>query len=186
MATVISMIEMKAAESDQRAVQESLNDIGQRLRSMGLVYQALAGVADNPMVSLDSFLPSLIDLIVDSYDLEAHVKVVCTAEKVIAPARIAFSVGVIVNELVTNAVKHAFPDGRSGTITVAMDRPDAESARLIVSDDGAGVQGDRSGFGTMMIETLIRQIQGSIERIDDAGTNIVTRFPCAPTDSDGD
>jgi two-component sensor histidine kinase len=87
--------------------------------------------------------------------------------------------GLIVNELVTNAIKYAFPDGRGGTIKVTF-RADAEASKgcLCVADDGVGMTEPRPvGLGLRLIESLARQIEGRVtSKSSDQGTTFQVDF----------
>ena len=94
----------------------------------------------------------------------------------------AIAVGVIVTELVINALKHAFPDG-SGTIAVAFRRQETGSVEITVSDDGVGCCEDeagpprRRGLGTRIIQAMLTKLEGTRERAGaDTGTRVAIRF----------
>lgn len=80
------------------------------------------------------------------------------------PAKDAMAVGLIVNELATNALKHAFPDNRSGTIRISLRR--SSPFALIVEDDGVGLSPNHSGSGTELIALLARQLGANLDRED--------------------
>jgi two-component system, sensor histidine kinase PdtaS len=93
----------------------------------------------------------------------------------------AACVSILVNELVTNAFKHAFPDGRGGTIRVALTGSNRE-LELHVEDDGVGMNGSAAsrgtGLGTRLVDTFVRQLRGRHEvKSDASGTRHRIRFP---------
>ncbi len=105
-------------------------------------------------------------------------------EGVELPAERAVPLGLIVNEAVTNALKHAFPDGRPGTVRVRLQRPEGGTLQLEVSNDGIGPQATRvegqgavAGGGTRLIGALARQLGGSAEWRGPPGTTVVVAFP---------
>jgi len=72
----------------------------------------------------------------------------------------------ILNELLTNAFKYAFPDGRSGSITVDASRGENGYLALVVSDDGVGLTDQKAstgGIGTFLVETLASQLKANVE-----------------------
>ncbi len=88
----------------------------------------------------------------------------------------------IINELLTNALRHAFPDGRSGLITVGLVRDDGDGIRLAVRDDGAGIPesvnvDNARGFGLVLVRTLAEQLDGALELERGNGTSWTLRFP---------
>jgi two-component sensor histidine kinase len=89
--------------------------------------------------------------------------------------------GLIINELVTNCLKHAFPAGRRGTVHIAMELGNDRQVTLRVTDDGIGLPADfgfqeTQSLGLTIVTTLVRQLGGTIEVHRDAGTEYVIRF----------
>jgi two-component sensor histidine kinase len=103
------------------------------------------------------------------------------AERIEVKPDAASSLALIVHELVTNAVQHAFPDGTTGSIHISLRRAADEGwAELTVTDDGKGlpVGGPRPGsLGMELIERLSRQLGGEFEIAGDRGTTARVRFP---------
>lgn len=93
----------------------------------------------------------------------------------------AIPCGLMTNEMVSNALKHAFPDGRKGRITIRIGMVDSDCL-LTVSDDGVGFpegateDGVRS-FGLQIIDTLTKQLDGELTITRDPGTTFTLRFP---------
>ncbi len=112
----------------------------------------------------------------------------------------AIPLGLILNELVTNALKHGFPEGGPGTVTVQLRYVEGAlpgegqdygsgSAQLVVRDDGVGLPAhlnfrETSSMGTQLINLLVRQLEGQAEVITDSGTTIKIRFPLAENEGD--
>ena len=84
-------------------------------------------------------------------------------------ADVSVSLGLIVTELVINALKHAFPAGRAGRVTVSYDTS-GDDWKLVVADDGVGMPVDgqppKPGLGTNIVEALARQLKGSVNVAD--------------------
>jgi two-component sensor histidine kinase len=99
----------------------------------------------------------------------------------------AVALGLIANELVTNAVKHAFPDGRSGRIWLGFGR-EGEAYLLTVADDGVGLprEGRAGSFGHRLVRELARQFGGEFRIEADGGTRATVRLPAGTILSDGD
>ena len=89
--------------------------------------------------------------------------------------------GLIVNELITNAIKHAFPDGRSGTVCVSLEEEDEHRLRLTVEDDGIGFRQPRSsGTGQRLVTALAQQLGGRYEnKVTGYGCSFSVAFPNA-------
>ena len=95
---------------------------------------------------------------------------------------IAIACGLVLNELLSNALKHAFPEGQSGTITVAFHCEDG-SATLVVADDGIGLLAASGGperpgsLGQRLVAALVRQLRGTSSLQGDRGTRFTLTFP---------
>lgn len=93
----------------------------------------------------------------------------------------ATSTGLIINELVSNAAKHAFADGQSGTIVVELGAKDG-MCMLCVADDGRGehdATGETEGIGLKLVDLFAQQMDGTVSREANPGLRITVRFPCA-------
>jgi two-component sensor histidine kinase len=88
----------------------------------------------------------------------------------------------LANELVANAYKHAFPDGRTGTIEVGLRRLTVQSAQLSVVDDGVGFDPStvKENLGLQLVRQLAGQLLGAVEMTSQAGTAATVTFACAP------
>lgn len=93
------------------------------------------------------------------------IRVKVTAEEVDLDPAVTVPVGLIVNELVTNAFKYAFPDGRGGTIEVQFKKIDPENAEIVVRDNGVGCPPTaREGLGSRLVGLLAKQLRGTVSR----------------------
>ena len=116
-------------------------------------------------------------------DLEAcapaNIRVVCDAESHMLPLTWVISLGLVINELVTNAIKYAFPNNRDGTIRVTFFQ-DGNFLRLVVADDGAGVVGEGKGcgIGLPLLQAFSENLKWTIEQRSDArGTSTSVLLP---------
>jgi two-component system, sensor histidine kinase PdtaS len=89
-------------------------------------------------------------------------------------------VGLIVNELLTNSLKYAFPDGKKGEIKLSLENVDSNIYSLKISDNGIGKipnsQAKGTGFGTQLVSLLTRQIDGKLEEKNENGMVISINF----------
>jgi PAS domain S-box-containing protein len=176
MTSAIHMIGAEIAETESQAVHDALTNVERRLRSAELVYDALVASEDHMTVRLDEYLDNLVDRIAESH-AGGDVRIEQSLSPVTVHSKRAFPVGAAVNEMITNALKHAFPQGR-GTISVRLVTGEESHAILTVSDDGVGAAPDaKSGYGTLIIESLIEQIGGSVTRTTNAGTTLRLTIP---------
>ncbi len=112
-----------------------------------------------------------------------HIARTLEAEAQPLPVDQAIPAGLIVNELVSNALEHAFPDGQDGTLSVTF-RADAGEAQLVVADDGCGAEAldDEGALGLRLVRGLTRQLRGSLSTETEAGVTATITFPIDPSE----
>ena len=166
--TVLSLITLQANRADSTDVKMALQEAADRIRAVSLAYDKLAlSSVGLETVRLDDHLQELCEqisrgIVPDGVSLRTRL----AAATIRADA--AISLGIIANELVTNAVKHAFK-GKDGTIEVAT-RRDGDALELRVSDNGCGLSASKQrGLGTRLVETFVRQLGGWHEVTSSAG-----------------
>jgi two-component sensor histidine kinase len=105
---------------------------------------------------------------------------VVDAEPLMVDLRRAIAVGLILNELISNAFKHAFPGGRAGTVVIRIAR-EGEVIEIGVSDDGVGLPDPvpTGSFGLRLVRILTEQVRGSLRLEGSNGTSVVVRFGVA-------
>jgi PAS domain S-box-containing protein len=158
---------------------EAIDGAANRVMVLARVYDRLELRSEGDVrLSLRDFVEQLCTdlrpMLLDLRPLALHVRV---ADREIDMSR-AVLVGLVVNEALTNAAKYAFPDGRPGSITVAVTAV-GRDLKLVVEDDGIGVLPDRfgSGTGTRLIRSLAQQLGGSFTISTPPGTRIEITFP---------
>ena len=171
---VASYLRMQRRGARPEAV-EVLLQAEQRVAAVSALHAALNDTGGNGSVALGPYLARIAELLNGSLPENVSVEVD------IAPARLpperAAALGLIVNEFVTNSVKHAFPDYRAGRVRVT-GRFDGTSYELSMQDDGIGFAlQEAGGLGLSIIEAAAQQLQASTEwPAATAGTALRTRF----------
>jgi two-component system, sensor histidine kinase PdtaS len=157
--TVMAMVELQARRSKNRGVQEALRQVADRIQAIAHASQQLAvHSGDIETVRLDAHLCGIVEQIERGLSRE-EIRVECEVDNVTAAADAATSISIIVNELVTNAIKHAFNGDGSGHVRVT-GRSGAEF-ELIVADDGRGMRpqgGTSTGLRSKLVESFARQL----------------------------
>ena len=173
--TVLALIRMQAQRSAGSELQAALQQIADRIGAIAKASEQLAIRSDDlESVRLDNYLCELCGHIEQGLSRE-EVEVDCDVMPcTVGPDR-AIALSIIVNELVTNSLKHAFSDGASGCVRVS-GKVNGGGLELTVSDNGDGIKPARSrtrvGLGTKLVETYIRQL-GATYDVDssDGGTS---------------
>jgi len=146
---------------------EALGTALYRVESIARAHRHLyRGTGQSDAVQMRAYLTDLCTALADALLLRGGVTLVCSVDEAEVPRDRAVSIGLIVNELVTNAAKHAFNGRASGTITVGFRRRPG-GWTLIVSDDGVGMQdaapaGPDHGLGSRLIPAFARQANGTL------------------------
>jgi len=170
---VAGLIRMQLRRSTDGPAREALREALSRVVSISEAQRNLNGVAGpDRTVDMARYLKELCRNLAEALFLGELVRLECDAQPAQMARDRAVAVGLIVNELVTNAAKHAFTDGRRGLIHVAFARDDG-GYKLIVEDDGQGLPADfatrRAGLGRGLVEAFTRQAGGSLTVGDGPG-----------------
>ncbi|MBW8909419.1 MAG: PAS domain-containing protein [Mesorhizobium sp.] len=179
---VSSLILMQSRTIKDKAVRDSLATMLERIEALSTVHRRLYQSKDVSTFDVSDFARDLVsDLLAASG--RSHIGSKLDLAPVIVPAEKATPVALMVNELVTNALKHAFKDEtRPGNIGLKMSQPDGHLI-IEVSDDGIGMDGadGDTSFGMRLIRQLGRQLRADVEWRDAGpGTQVVITMPNGP------
>jgi len=167
---VNSLLDLQRRKSADPETRHALEQAMGRIRSVARVHHHLYVVPDIGAIDFKQYLTELCTALAQAAFPPAGLSLRCHCEDAYMPRSRAIAVGLVTNELVTNAVKHAFPDGREGVIDVRFQRSEAGWA-LSVRDDGIGlVDKPKSGLGTSLTEEFARQAGGTLSVQKDGGT----------------
>ncbi|MDZ5455478.1 histidine kinase dimerization/phosphoacceptor domain -containing protein [Azohydromonas lata] len=181
---VSSLLQLQRRQLSDPAIQAAFSETESRVRAMALVHQRLYQQSTLSSLDFADYLRSLGSQLLQSFGGERSVKVVYQLQPLKLPVGTAIPLGLIVTELITNALKYAF-DRHGGVLGVEL-APDGEwGLHLVVSDDGpglpAGFEPLRSrGLGMRLVQTLSRQIDATVEfgeNADGGGTRCRIRAP---------
>lgn len=184
MNTMMSLLSLHAwSLSDPNAV-IALEDAKNRLGAMALLYDRLYRSGNVESASVREYLPPLIDEIVETFPLAERISTSIDVEDLVLSAGILSTLGILVNEIVTNSMKYAFEGRPGGKIGLSVKRS-ASTVCLEIFDDGPGFPEDfpydsienSSGFGMKLIAMLVRQLNGSVSMENASGARVIMRFP---------
>ncbi len=180
---VYSLLSLQSARITDPAALDLLLDSQNRIHSMALIHQTLYGSRDFARVDFALFIDTLLPALIKSFGAEAdRISVHVDIEPVRLPIGVALPCGLVVNELITNAFRHAFRDRDRGEIRVALTRQSNDAALLSVSDDGIGLP-DGAGIATtdtlglQLVGQLADQMDGTISIRRSDPTQFSLRFP---------
>ena len=182
LAVVASLLGMQADTLDSGAAARALLESQRRVHSMALIHEHLYGTKDLTCIPFDEYADELATELYIAFSSPGNIELVVRAEPIELPIDKAIPCGLILNELITNALKYAFPETRSGTVEVLFAEKTPGLLTLTVNDNGIGFplgldwpQSD--SLGLKIVQILSRQIEGSISVDGLTGTRFEIAFP---------
>lgn len=181
MTLITSLLSLQASSmTDERAV-SALKDAESRVRAMVDIYDKLYRDTDYRAIGLRSYFTSLLNDLSRHYTTSARIRIDHDVDDGLLDTRVVFPLGIIVTELVTNALKYAFPGTRQGVIEVRV-HVDAGVLQLRVADNGIGMNREEMdshahGFGMQLVGLLAQQISADTTLIVNGGTIFTLTAP---------
>ena len=179
---VSSLLSLQARSAKGTDGQDILAEAQNRIRTLALIHEKLYASGDMAGVNMADYLGELVGQLASTFDIPpTKVKVRTDIESVRLNIDTAIPCGLIVNELVANSLKHAFPEGRNGQVTVRLQRPGGEEYELSVEDNGIGFPegldfAKTKTLGCQLINSLAAQLGGTVELLRQGGTKSTVRF----------
>lgn len=175
---VSSLLLLQSRQVDDPNLREVMEEGQNRVQSIGIVHQKLYQGDNLSSIDMKDYFINLSESILDTFAAEDRVQIECIMDKLELDVDTAVPLGLIVNELLTNALKYAFPDGRSGRVKIRLAVTDDESLRLEVADNGVGktAQTKGTGFGSQLIALLTQQLGGTLQEETQNGTLVRLEF----------
>jgi PAS domain S-box-containing protein len=178
---IASMVRLEARSHKSGEGKAALERVSHRITALGQLYSKLSKADTVEAVDAATYLDELCRDLIESVHKEGDTSIVLKTdiESELLPTDRAIPIGLIVNELVTNAVKYGFPGEAKGTVMVTLKRVPGE-LRLTVADDGQGLDPRRadSGLGGRLVDGFAQQLGGQVERKSDSqGTTVLLILP---------
>ncbi|NDD29648.1 MAG: sensor histidine kinase [Proteobacteria bacterium] len=170
---VVSLLSLQASHVDDPRVANAFGEVANRIHSMALIHEFVSGGDDMSEVPMDRYLRTLVDHVVFSQG-SGGVRAIFGLEEITLPMSVAVDCGLVVNELVSNALEHGFPEGRKGMVKVSLYRAD-RGLCLEVADDGVGIDATRTpSLGLTLVGVLSRKL-GTM-RVESSASGTRTRI----------
>jgi two-component sensor histidine kinase len=179
---ISSLLHLQSSQTADKQILGILRESESRVRSMALVHEALYRSPDLARVDFAEYIDHLTTDLFRSYGVNAQdITLKIDVQDVALDIDTAIPCGLIINELVSNALKHAFPDGRKGEVRVDFQADGGDRLVLAVSDDGVGLLEDTDlqltgTLGLQLVSTLTRQLGGDVELDGSSGTAVRIGF----------
>ena len=180
-AILVSLINMQMAQTKNPELLQSLTNLQLRIRTMSLVHEMLYRSNDFEKISFPGYLRSLASVIASTYN-RRDIDLVVEADEVVMDIEASIPLGLMVNELLSNSFKHAFPDGRQGKIRILFEIDSTGSTyTLVVKDNGVGFpEGAKpeqyKTMGLQVVQILCAQVEGKMAFANNRGASFTISF----------
>jgi two-component sensor histidine kinase len=175
---VSGLLTLQSAQIDDPHTKAAMQESRNRVLSIGIVHQKLYQGTSLGAIEMKDYFLNLSESILDSFGAEKRVTIECAMEKLDLDIDTAVPLGLIVNELLTNTLKYAFPKGQDGKVLIRLEKSKDGLLHLEVSDNGVGKSGitQGTGFGAQLLSLLTQQLSGSMREEIKNGTSIFFDF----------
>ena len=182
---VSSLLNLQSESLTDEQAREMFREGRHRIHSMALIHERLYQAKDLARIDIKQYVHDLASELFFAYGVSAErirLAVDVNTDGAIIDIEKAVPLGLIINELLTNALKYAFPDGRAGEMTVRIEPAPGNMLKLTVADDGVGLPAgidvnDPATLGLQLVSTLAEQLRGSLEARPQPGAAFTITFP---------
>jgi two-component system, sensor histidine kinase PdtaS len=178
---VTSLLNSQSDGIAEGPVLDALLEGKHRIQAMAMIHQRLYNTDDYDTILMPSYISELVDYLKESFNPGSRIIFKLSVDPVALSLGIAVPIALILNEAISNSLKHGFPDGRDGTITVELRCLGNQARVLKIADDGIGIpssvnENNPNSFGLRLIRGLTSDISGTLKIEKSEGTSIVIVF----------
>jgi len=179
---ISSLLKLQSSSIKDKHTLEMFKDSQSRIRTMALIHEKLYQSQDISRVNFAEYISNLAANLFRSYELvTTAINPIINVENIFLEIDVAVPCGLIINELVSNSLKYAFPDRRKGEIQIHLYFFNEHEIKLIVSDNGIGLPKDldfknTETLGLQLVSNLVEQLEGTIEVNGHSGTEFRIKF----------
>jgi len=183
MQIISSLLNLQASSMDDKKHIEILSDSQNRIRSMSLIHEKLYNSTNLAQIDIKDYIKDLSSYILQFYQTAAgSTSLNIETDEIWMGIDTAIPCGLIINELLSNSLKYAFPENRQGEINIRLRKSGESSYSLTISDNGVGIPDDidfrnTKTLGLQLVTTLAEdQLQGTLELDRSSGTEFRINF----------
>lgn len=181
LAVVSSLIKLQSRHVDDERYMEMFEESVSRIHTMASVHEKLYRSEDSSKIIFSDYIRDMAKQIYDSHRPGCGIRLTTDIEKMVLSIDAAVPCGLILNELITNSIKYAFPQGREGEIRVALHTAKDNAVEFTVADNGIGIPENidpaaAGSLGLTLVNALVKQLRGELEVRRGTGTEFRIRF----------
>lgn len=167
---ISSLLRLQSNEIYNIDAKEKFMDSVNRIKSISNLHETIYQSENILNIDMNKYLQNLASSLIESYSIEKNIQIEIQSELINVDNDHIVPISLILNEMISNSVKHAFADSDTGEISISISRLTAENKyRLLYSDSGSWIASTKSNsFGIELIQSLVDQLNGIIERNPDA------------------
>lgn len=176
---VSSLLSLQSEQIKDPVVKNTMLSSQQRVQSMSMIHEKLYQGSNMSQIEMKEYFENLGDYIIQTYGKEDQITLVSDMTPIEVDIDYAIPIGLIVNELISNSLKYAFPNQEKGEISISLQQT-GSVLHLEVSDNGVGKNLDAdaigTGFGSQLIRLLTEQLEGEMTLLIEGGTAVSFNF----------
>lgn len=171
---VSSLIQFQAREVSDPKIKDMCNDLQSRVHSIAAIHEKLYRSSNLKDVNIHEYINLLVHELIENYSVDKKINVKVHIDQFNISVKTLVPLGLLINELVANSLKHGFHDRESGNIEIRLERLEGNRCRLTVSDDGSGIPKNfltqnSDSIGTELIQIFTNQLWGNVSILDEPG-----------------
>ena len=177
MSTIAAIISLRKSHISDSHINVVLDELHNKIRLMQNIYQTLYTGNEVGTIHINSFLGQLLYDIQSTYIKEPSIQIKTDIADIEISSKQSLPIGIIVTELITNAIKYAFEGREEGTISISINKTDENQLKIQVADNGTGlsdmiIENKSYGFGLTLVDGYVKQFDGQMSIDNSHGTNI--------------
>ncbi len=186
MQLIHSLLSLQTHYTKEKEAEKVLKESQNRVKSLGIIHEKLYNSPDPSNIDFSDYIKSLTSDLLKSYNLYERIKFIIEINSIKLNMQTTVLCGLIINEIVSNSLKYAFPDNRGGEILVSLNLLDNKYV-LIISDDGIGFPEEldfrnTESLGLQLVNNITTQLDGEIELDRTEGTKYTISFDASEAD----
>lgn len=179
---IIGLLELQSQNIEDLSVKEMFRESINRIRSMAIIHEYLYRSDNQSPIDLSVYIESLADNLLSVYaENKRELLINYSLDNLMVDFDMAIPIGLIVNEVVTNSIKHAFLDNVIGRIDIVLEKK-AHTINLIIKDNGIGIPvnfdiENNKTLGLQLVKLLVNQLNGNYKIFREEGTTVQIEIP---------